>query len=207
LTYFSSSGNPNQWQTYWGLPNKTLAIKEGQLAPPASNFATSSYWYMPGWGGQRYKGITENVSGSSWLGWFPFTPDLPGSTSPAATSSKWEIQQWNHWAVSNTFTGSIATTRHYLNGVNIGSTTYDLGSIPNTSGSVNAPLFILGSPQTIFPYDSASSGTNLYNTGSGWYIQDFRMYNGTNKNYTGSQFTPPESMIVGLKEPYPIIQP
>jgi len=79
--------------------------------------------------------------------------------------------------------------------------------LTSTSASNAAPLFILGSPQTIFPYDEETSKLDIYNTGSGWFIQDFRMYNGTNKNYTGSQFTPPESMIVGLKEPYPIVQP
>jgi len=196
----SSSGS-------WGLPSKTLAIKQGSSIDfpslPASPYTTSSYWVMPGWGGQKYIGIGEYASGSSWFGWFPFERNLSAGASivPGTISSQWTTKQWIHWAVSNTYTGSQSTIRLYANGVLVGS-----GSAGtwNPSNSISASLFILGSPQTIFPYTPTSAG-GAYATGSGWYIQDFRMYNGTNKNYTGSQFTPPESMIIGTKEPYPVV--
>ena len=197
----SSSGS-------WGLPSKTLAIKQGSntdfpFGPVPSPFSTSSYWVMPGWGGQRFTGISEWVSGSSWFGWFPFEANSNSPTvQPAVTSSQWTTKQWIHWAVSNTSSGSQSIIRHYANGVLIGSGS-SAGAF-NATSSISASLFILGSPQTIFPYTTASAN-GAYVTGSGWFIQDFRMYNGTNKNYTGSQFTPPQSMIVGTKEPYPIV--
>lgn len=191
----SSSGS-------WGLPSKTLAIKEGGVKP--GDQTLTSYWYMPGWGGQPYSGITNYLSGSAWLGYFPFANNTAGEVTivPGQQSTKWNVKQWQHWAVSNTYSGSVSIIRHYVNGVCIGSGSTNRNV--DSSGSVATPLFILGSPQTIFPY-TTSSANGAYATGSGWFVQDFRMYNGSNKNYTGSQFTPPESMIVGIKEPYPVI--
>lgn len=216
LTYFTCSARPPDVNVdYWGLPNKALAIKTpitpAQLLTPNG---TASYWHMPGWGGQRQYGVTGNVSGSSYMGFFPFeqTSDINRTVAVGTVSNKWQIKQWNHWAVSNTYNSgsNTAVVRQYLNGVIIGSTTISSAGIdfvPDVSSSVNSPLFIFGSPQTIYPYDELDSCLDIYNTGSGWYVQDFRMYNGSNKNYTGSQFTPPPSMIIGLKEPYPIVQP
>lgn len=195
--------------SYWGLPNKALAIKESETTSPG--IGSSSYWYMPGWGGKPDPGVTQYYSGSSWFGTYPYRVSTDTRENTWATENEsWNPLEYNHWAIS--YTASTKVYRHYYNGTLIGTGSL-VGDVLNpnpltsTSASNAAPLFILGSPQSIYPYNQETSNLNIYNTGSGWYIQDFRMYNGTNKNYTGSQFTPPESMVIGIKEPYPIVQP
>lgn len=198
----------------WGLPSKALATIQGNdgIDDIQTPFTTSSYWFIPGWGGQRYLGYSgpdDFQSGSSWFGWYPYERNLavPATIAPGDKSSQWASKQWIHWAVSNTVSGSVSTIRQYINGNIVASASFITSSIAvttNPNGTVSSSLWLLGSAQTIFPYTPAAAG-GAYYSGSGWYIQDFRMYNGTNKNYTGSQFTPPESMVVGVKEPYPVI--
>ena len=202
----------------FGFPNKAMAIKEGQSpsGQPVPN-ATSSYWWMPGWGGKPESGINNYYSGSSAMGMYPFAFNDIGNDNNWAwgtSSYQWIPLEWHHYAVSYQTSGSNVngTTRLYRDGGLIGERVIE-GSegvgynefVPTSSlGTNNAPLYILGSPFEIFPYDSVTSGLSQYDTGSAWYVQDFRMYNGTNKNYTGSIIPIPQSMIVGFQEPYPV---
>jgi hypothetical protein len=78
---------------------------------------------------------------------------------------------WYHWAISR----SGNTYRGYFNGTRVCEGTY------GTTLSVNTPTQILGYSTDPNP--------------SVWY-QDFRIYKGTDKGYTGATITPPPSMVV-----------
>lgn len=109
---------------------------------------------------------------------------------------------WQHTAITCYPSASVGVVNMYINGelVGSGSITNEIGITPNTI------VTLLGNPN---PYTgsvvNAINNTN-YATGSGIFVQDFRFYNGAAK-YTGSSFTPPASMIVGLQEPYPQYNP
>lgn len=216
VAYESTASIVITGSAYWGLPNKAMAIKEGQ-SPSGQQIpnATSSYWFMPGWGGQPESGISNFYSGSSAHGVFPFSfASAPGNNWAWGTSSyQWNPLEWHHYAVSYQTSGSSANGTHrlYRDGVLIGQRVingqapFPGAFLPTSSLGTNlSPLYLFGSPFEIFPYDKVTSGLNIYDTGSAWYVQDFRMYNGTNKNYTGSIIPIPESMIIGIKEPYPV---
>jgi hypothetical protein len=97
-----------------------------------------------------------------------------------------------HFAVSYS-TGSVAGSagkiRYYLSGSLIGSGSLDASKNINTS-SIQTNLF-----------GGVLSGQY------GAFFQDFRFYNGSNKNYTGSAIPLPPSMVIGLNEPYPQYNP
>ena len=212
---YESTASLSSPTSSFGFPNKAMAIKEGQ-SPSGQQLpnATSSYWWMPGWSGKPENGISNYYSGSSAMGMYPFFfDDGPNSNWAWGTSSyQWIPLEWHHYAVSYQTAGPSAngTTRLYRDGDLIGERVIngfspELPFVPTSSlGTNNAPLYILGSPFEIFPYDSETSGLKQYDTGSAWYVQDFRMYNGTNKNYTGSIIPIPQSMVVGFQEPYPV---
>jgi hypothetical protein len=107
--------------------------------------------------------------------------------------------EWKHIAISYT-TGSGPSSgdryiRQYVNG--------NLISIDNVYDNavirvdVNEPMQIMGSidegPNREIPGGYSGSAVS-------W--QDFRVYNGTNKNYTGSIIPIPESMVTTLNTPY-----
>jgi hypothetical protein len=97
-----------------------------------------------------------------------------------------------HFAVSYS-TGSVArsagTIRYYLSGSLVGSGAVSAVNNINTS-SIQTNLF-----------GGVLSGQY------GAFFQDFRFYNGSNKNYTGSAIPLPPSMVIGLNEPYPQYNP
>jgi hypothetical protein len=62
-------------------------------------------------------------------------------------------------------------------------------------------------PTYLFGDEGNASTIQTNGQQPGAYFQDFRMYNGTNKNYTGSQFQVPPSMVIGKVEPYPQFNP
>jgi hypothetical protein len=174
---------------------------------------SSSYLYVVGWTGNtapesQPPGFTL-VTGSSifymdgkgGLG-LPVEIDyVPASSSFAAP------YEWRHFAMSYTpqnASGSISgsgapVVRQYINGKLIAEqaapiSMYFVSDVPTQLFGENNPFIDPFTP------DSASQVP-------GAFFQDFRMYNGTNKNYTGSQFTPPDSMIIGVKQPYPQYNP
>lgn len=115
---------------------------------------------------------------------------------------------WQHTAITCYPTGSAGgpltqgVVNMYINGVRVGG-----GFVgPQIKFAPATLVTLLGNPN---PYTgsvvNAINNTN-YTTGSGLFVQDFRFYNGASK-YTGSSFTPPESMIVGAFEPYPQYNP
>lgn len=169
---------------------------------------SSSYLYVVGWTGNtappsQPPGFTL-VTGSSifymdgkgGLGTPVEIDYVPVSSSFAAP------YEWRHFAVSYTpKSGSTdpSYVRQYINGKLISQeaapiSMYNVQDIPTQLFGENLPFIDPFTP------DSASQVP-------GAFFQDFRMYNGTNKNYTGSQFTPPESMIIGVKQPYPQYNP
>ena len=99
-----------------------------------------------------------------------------------------QINKFSHFAISyntGSIAGSAGTVRFYVSGSLIGSASLDPTRNINSS-SIETGLF-------------GGNTSALY----GAYFQDFRFYNGTNKNYTGSIIPLPESMIKGVFEPYP----
>jgi hypothetical protein len=183
----------------FGYPNRQIVSKYTPNSPNSSAYLLTA----------GYSGVNElnfpapdpDLSGSalgviSWLNGPPVYPSptpfesiiWPNVGSTTVTSS----YQFNHYALSFSATGSGHIYRTYINGTLIAqyTTSTDFGK----GGLVNTPL----TPTLLFG-QTWDTGSNF----SGIFIQDFRMYNGTNKNYTGSQFVPPPSMIVGKPEPYP----
>lgn len=197
----------------FGFPNKAMAIKEAQTpAGVQIPNATSSYWWMPGYSGKPENGINTYYSGSTAFGVFPFSFSDAGNNNNWAwgtSSYQWVPLDWHHYAISYQASGSGQTglTRLYRDGELVGARIIEgssfFSNLPSSSAGTNlSPLYILGSPFEIFPFDSETSGISQYDTGSAWYVQDFRMYNGSNKNYTGSIIPIPQSMVVAIQEPY-----
>lgn len=181
-------------ETASGYPQRVLAQKylEGGGFP----FGSSSYLAIAGWGGATAGGVPSYSPVSGGLAFYTnddANPNLEEGFLPAS-SSKFDALEWKHYAVSYTpASGSEGkVVRLYVNGTLIGqgNMTYGIDS------AINTPTYLFGDDGNAL---TASARPEV----PGAYYQDFRMYNGTNKNYTGSQFPIPQSMIIGLKEPYP----
>ena len=181
------------------IPNRVLAQKYDETIT-----ANSSYLYVAGWtGNTSAPGVPRDfipVSGSSVL-LVNYTDGLGQSRELnifPASSSGWIPLEWKHYAVSLTApTGSSdnAIYRQYIDGKLISQ----LASRVAINFSPTTPTEIFGeSNPFVDPFNEASASQV-----AGAYYQDFRIYNGSNKNYTGSQFTPPPSMIISELEPYP----
>jgi len=150
----------------------------------------STYWYSANWNGDVNPGAEiDLVSGSSRFVVDKET-DVEQIFNPSISGSRnLEQLQWNHFAVSieapwdNGLDSEPCKVRQFINGemVAYGELNSDIKQSLN-------PLQVLGhvgDDQLGNPWIDLPA-----------YIQDLRIYNGTNKNYTGS-FTPPSSMIVG----------
>jgi hypothetical protein len=169
-----------------GQPYKDLAFMSSNSPGGISN-----YWYSSNWNGDiDAQPEVFNVSGSSR---FVITRQSDGGEEIlyASTSGSRQLQanQWNHFAVSIQAPIQIgleplipAQVRQFINGELVGS-----GYISEFSQSLN-PLQVFG----VVGVDG--NGNPFVNTDA--YIQDLRIYNGSNKNYTSS-FIPPPSMIIG----------
>jgi hypothetical protein len=118
-------------------------------------------------------------------------------TVVVSMSSSLDIpKQFRHFAISNTpISGVQSTIRTYVSGILQGQQTF------NYDFDLNPQLFVQLFGDEGEGYLNAASASQV----AGGYFQDFRMYNGTNKNYTGSLIPIPQSMIQGLVEPYPIV--
>lgn len=120
----------------------------------------------------------------------------------STTSSLITPYVWQHTAITCYPSASVGVVNMYINGVKVGS-----GSITNEIGiSAVTTVQLLGNPNPFTGSTVNNINNTNYLTGSGLFVQDFRFYNGAAK-YTGSSFTPPESMIVGIFEPYPQYNP
>jgi len=183
-----SLGAPNkQWVGHWFTNSPT----------------GSSYLAYLGWGGKvgRYDQPDNYVTASGvpafyWDGAahagnpdYLYQPTYTNTITP---------YQWQHTAITCYPSASKGLLQFYINGQRIGSTTIstDIALAPATL------ITILGNPNPPQPPPYNDIANSNYKTGSGLFIQDMRVYNGAAK-YTGSSFTPPPSMIVGLQEPYP----
>ena len=180
-------------------PNRALAQKYKELTPESSSYA-----YYVGWTGDTDPRVQPPdftlVSGASVF--YIDTQISPTAYREEAFypaySSTWTPYEWKHYAVSYTPTSGSRYVRQYINGT----------LISEVAKSTNAMIFDPSIATLIFG-DEGNFPDNIQSASqaAGAYYQDFRMYNGTNKNYTGSQFTPPQSMIIGFVEPYPQYNP
>lgn len=199
-----SGSFPND--VYFGNPNRVLAQKyrEGLIE-------SSSYLTYVGWAGKQNNIAEANlISGSIALYYDApnegIVPNIPREWFEAPATMSFSVQQpleWRHYAISystGSVEGSSGFYRFYIDGVLQSSASYD-GNAGQIYNSPEATL-LFGDDGT---FDETSP---LYSVGNnGAYFQDFRMYNGSNKNYTGSLITVPESMIIGKKPPYPQYNP
>ena len=189
---------------YFGAPNRVLAQKYIEGLVP-----TSSYLSYVGWAGKQNKIAEANLISGSLAFYYDapnvgIIPNIPVEWFAAPATMSYSIQQplqWRHYAISYA-TGSVpnskGTFRFYVDGMLQGSASYDgnAGQIYNTP----VATLLFGDDGTFDPL-VGNAGNN------GAYFQDFRMYNGSNKNYTGSLIPIPQSMIVGKFEPYPQYNP
>jgi hypothetical protein len=191
-------GAPNkQWIGHWFTDNPS----------------GSSYIAYTGWSGRTQDPIQPSppqtlISGSPA---FYYDSSLhagnPDYRVNATTGSNIIPYVWQHTAITCYPSASIdpptikGVVNMYIDGVRVGGDiiTNEIELAPATLitilGNVNPPTSSIV---------NAINNTN-YKTGSGLFAQDVRLYNGAAK-YTGSSFTPPPSMIVGLNEPYPQYQ-
>ena len=191
-------------------------------------FEDTGSWFaavpFPGFSPTRIYGWKYNIGGgnSSYIwdavntytgGPPPTTPGVSGSLrfvydwdAPPGPSGGEEIitptigsaivpYQWKHIAISYTTGSGDRTIRQYVNGNLISNTIVPDSYVFRVD--VNEPMQIMGS------VDEGPSGQipGGY-SGSAVSWQDFRVYNGTNKNYTGSIIPIPESIVTTLVIPY-----
>ena len=198
VAFTTSSAVVGNSMTSSGFPQRVLAQKylEGGGFP----FGSSSYLSIAGYGGPTVLDGPPSFPVSGSLIFYTnddANPILEESFFPQS-SSKFNALEWKHYAVSYTPpSGSEAkVVRLYINGTIVGRGNMIYG----IDSAVNTPTFLFGDDgNALLPAQRPQV--------PGAYYQDFRMYNGTNKNYTGSQFPIPESMIIGSQEPYPQYNP
>lgn len=163
------------------FPNRSIAYKYDPSVP-----TSSAYLYEP-WGGDGGNG-GPLVSGSSRFT-YDDSPDEFRVTG--SLSAPIQINQFNHYAVAYTATSSLGTfydrfLRMYVNGNIVGEYQVPAGDINQDTTEL---LQIFGSVDISVPAEQdVAAGT------PGWFT-DFRLYNGSNKNYTGSIIPLPESMV------------
>ena len=183
---------PSNFSTY---PQRQIASKYLEGGFP---IFSSSYLAIAGWGGPTGADIDTPPYKPQSASLAFFTDDGNSGAIEEAflptSSSQFNALQWKHYAVSFTPpSGSEGKrVRLYVNGTLVGTNLMQYGINP----AITTPTYLFG--------DEGNAQT-LLTSGQepGAYYQDFRMYNGTNKNYTGSQFQVPPSMIIGKVEPYP----
>lgn len=173
------SGQPYNW-TF--APKRILAWK--YVTDPAQG----QYLYEM-WSGNtpEYSPVT---SGSA-----RFVFDITGSSNftASATESVMYPQysvpivpyQFNHYAIaySSQSLDTNKSIRMYVNGVLIASSSLT-GSNYDITSNTSSILQIMGAVAGIDPNYSGSQA----------FFNDFKIYNGTDKNYTGSSFVPPQSL-------------
>ena len=163
-------------------PDRVFAYKYDPAGP-----LTAAYKYEP-WGGDGGSG-GPLVSGSS-----RFVYDVPSGDEFRVTGSiSYPIQpnEFYHYAVSYTSQSFVdaqsdKNIRLYINGELVGR--YKVNTADMNQDTTEL-LQMFGAVDISVPAEqSFDSGT------PGWFT-DFRLYNGTNKNYTGSIIPTPQSMV------------
>lgn len=173
-------GNPDD---YAFEPKRALAWKY-----VAGDPAQGQYLFDM-WSGNRSIYPTINaVSGST-----RFVFDITGSSNFTASATESIVYpqysvslptfQFKHYAVaySSESLDTDKQVRMYVDGVLIGSSSLT-GSNYDLTQNTGIPLQIMGSVSAL----GYSSSLVMFN--------DFKIYNGTDKNYTGSSFVPPQSL-------------
>jgi hypothetical protein len=173
----SVSGSAPLW-----TPDRYLAYKYD----PAIT-ATSQYIFQP-WGGDAGSGAGSGiVSGSSR---FIYDTSAGEFYATASFNNTININEFNHYAVSYTSidTGSFGNRklRLYINGALQGLYTVPAGDMNQDTSEL---LQMFGAVDTSVPAEQDVQ------VGTPGYFTDFRLYNGSNKNYTGSIIPTPESMV------------
>jgi hypothetical protein len=158
----------------------------------SGNLLTSSFYSVV-----NFAGDPGNLVSGSILFVGSNISNPSAETVVVSMSSSLDIpKQFRHFAISNTpISGVQSTIRTYVSGILQGQQQF------NYDFDLNPQLFVQLFGDEGEGYLNAASASQV----PGGYFQDFRMYNGTNKNYTGSLIPIPQSMIQGLVEPYPIV--
>jgi hypothetical protein len=174
----SVSGSAPLW-----TPNRYLAYKYDP-----SVTATSQYIFEP-WGGDANNPNTARIiSGSSR---FVYDTSAGEFYATSSFNNSINVNEFNHYAVSYTVVdpndpGIARKLRLYINGELEGLYTVPAGDMNQDTTEL---LQMFGAVDTSVPaQQDVFSGTPGYFT-------DFRLYNGSNKNYTGSIIPTPESMV------------
>lgn len=199
-----SGGLSSPSQSVWyGSPNKPIINKYTTTTNPTG----SSYIIYTGFGARLEDPIIPPppltlVSGSPA---FYYDKNIhagnPDFRINSTSSSLIIPYVWQHTAITCYPSQSKGFVNMYINGVKVGS-----GEISEEIGIAAGTLVeLLGDPSPFTGSTINAMNNTNFATGSGLFVQDFRFYNGAAK-YTGSSFTPPSSMIVGLQEPYPQYQ-
>jgi hypothetical protein len=164
----------------------------------SGNPLTSSFYSVINYAGVGGPPSYPDVSGSILFAGSSFNngnPNVETVCGPISSSLS-TPRQFRHFAISNTpIAGVQSTIRTYVSGILQGEQTF------NYDFDLNPQLFVQLFGDEGEGYLNAASASQV----AGGYFQDFRMYNGSNKNYTGSLIPIPQSMIQGLVEPYPIV--
>jgi hypothetical protein len=172
----SISGSAPLW-----TPNRYLAYKYD----PALT-ATSQYIFEP-WGGDAGSG--RIISGSSR---FIYDTSAGEFYVTSSFNNSINVNEFNHYAVSYTVVdpndpGVARKLRLYINGALEGLYTVPAGDMNQDTTEL---LQMFGAVDTSVPAEQDVT------SGTAGYFTDFRMYNGSNKNYTASLIPLPESMVV-----------
>jgi hypothetical protein len=171
----SVSGSAPLW-----TPDRYLAYKYDP-----SVTATSQYLFQP-WGGDGGSG--RIISGSSR---FIYDTSAGEVLVTASFNNTINVNEFNHYAISYTSQSfldsqSDKNIRLYINGALVGR--YKV-----TSGDMNQDTAEL--LQMFGAVDTAVPAEQDVQSGTPGYFTDFRLYNGSNKNYTGSIIPTPQSIV------------
>jgi len=150
----------------------------------------SSYGTNVGWSGNSAQVIEPNyvTNTGRFIGAYGNGQSTGEQIVYGTSGATQQPNKFYHFAVSystGSVQGSVGEIKYYLSGSLIGGGALSAINNINTS-SIQTNLF-----------GGVLSGQY------GAFFQDFRFYNGTNKNYTGSAIPLPPSMIIGKNEPYP----
>jgi hypothetical protein len=173
----ASGGDPTNYNY---SPTRLSAYKYDPGVP-----TTAAYLWETTWGGDIDPGTGFNlISGSTrWIwdfnnGITQNEYEFYGTSSILTTPSV-----FNHYALS--YTATDRNLRIYINGIL--QNQYNVATNVDINQDPTELLQIFGALDT---------GGDVYSGRGAGYYQDFRMYNGTNKNYTASLIPLPESIVV-----------
>jgi hypothetical protein len=175
---FTTTGSASET---FALPNRSFAV----LAGPGIPSPQSGSYIWQAFGGDIDPGGGINIISGSQAFFYDYGPAGPDEEPVQATGSgQWQPFQFNHLAVSYTSASyglgvDANTIKLYVNGIKIAQETTGTRQLNQITTRL---LDVMGT-------------TRLVQNASAVYFQDFRMYNGTDKNYTGSIIPLPESIV------------